>query len=123
MRPFATTLLVVIILALSLREAGTTTSSQSTLGLETTVGTDSCLVQLTGDVNIDGMITAADIIYLIRDVFLSGPPSQPCRAAADVNCTGRITSGDIIYLVNYVFKGGPAPCDVCTLIPEIHPCP
>jgi len=77
---------------------------------------DTCPVENTGDVNVDGVITSADIIYLVGYVFKGGPPPKPCAAAGDVNCDGVVTSADIIYLVGYVFKGGPPPCDVCTLI-------
>lgn len=66
-----------------------------------------------GDVNNDGVITSADIIYLVGYVFKGGPGPIPCNAVGDVNCDGVITSADIIYLVAYVFKGGPAPCNVC----------
>jgi hypothetical protein len=77
---------------------------------------DTCLVKNTGDVNVDGVITAADIIYEVNYVFKGGPKPIPCEAAGDATCDKVVTSADIIYLVNYVFKGGPAPCDVCTLI-------
>jgi parallel beta-helix repeat protein len=61
-----------------------------------------------GDVNNNGAITSADIIYLVNYVFKGGPAPNPLWTA-DVNNNGAITSADIIYLVNYVFKGGPAP--------------
>jgi len=75
----------------------------------------SCPVELTGDVNVDGVLTSADIIYLVGYVFKAGPPPQPIALSGDVDCSGATTSADIIYLVNFVFKSGPAPCDVCTL--------
>ena len=85
---------------------------------------DSCVVEITGDVNTDGRISPSDIIYLVNYVFLrGGPPPQPCLASGDVNCNGSIRSDDIIYLVNYCFKNGPAPCDVCTMIPGYYTCP
>jgi hypothetical protein len=72
-------------------------------------------IAVTGDVAPpgDGVITSADIIYLVNYVFKSGPLPNPCPAAADVNCDGSITAADVIYLVNHVFKGAPAPCNVC----------
>jgi hypothetical protein len=72
-------------------------------------------IAVTGDVAPpgDGVLTAADIIYLVNYVFKSGPIPNPCPAAADVNCDGSITAADVIFLVNHVFKGGPAPCNVC----------
>lgn len=75
---------------------------------------DSCIVEMTGDVNLSGAITSADIIYLLNSVFLRGPTPLPCGGAGDVNCSGTRTSADIIYLVNFVFKSGMEPCDICT---------
>jgi len=34
----------------------------------------------------------------------------------------KVVASDIIYLVNYVLKGGAAPCDACTLVPEVWGC-
>ena len=73
-----------------------------------------CPITLTGDVNVSGAITSADIIFMVGFVFKGGPGPSPCDAAGDVNCSGAVTSADIIYLVGFVFKGGPAPCDGCT---------
>ena len=82
-----------------------------------------CLVLITGDVNVSGAVTSADIIVMVNHVFKGGPAPLPCAAAGDANCTGNLTSSDIITLVNFVFKGGPAPCDVCTIIPAQWSCP
>jgi len=86
-------------------------------------GSAPCPVAMTGDVNLVGNITSADIIYLVNFVFKGSASPMPCEAAGDVNCTGSVTSADIIVLVNFVFKGGTPPCDVCTLIPGIWSCP
>lgn len=85
--------------------------------------TDCCGISVTGDVNLDGVLTAADIILIVDYVFKSGPVPDPCEAAADVNCDGVVTSADIIYLVNHVFKSGPLPCNVCSLVPDTWFCP
>lgn len=80
-------------------------------------------ITVTGDVNVDGVITSSDIIYEVNFVFKGGITPQPCGAAADVNCSGAITSADIIYLVGHVFKGGAAPCDVCQVVGLGWTCP
>jgi hypothetical protein len=82
-----------------------------------------CLVEMTGDVDTSGAITAADIIACVNYVFKGGAVPKPCEAAGDVNCDGAVTASDIIYLVNHVFKGGAVPCDVCTIIPSVWTCP
>jgi hypothetical protein len=74
----------------------------------------SCPIAMTGDVNVSGTLTSADIIYMVNFVFKGGPDPLPCSATADVNCSGSVTSADVIYMVNHVFKGGIAPCDACT---------
>lgn len=81
-----------------------------------------CLITLTGDVNLTGFITSADIIIMVNYAFKSGAHPQPCDAAGDVNCNGSVTSADIIVLVNFTFKSGVAPCDACTLVPGTWSC-
>ena len=72
-----------------------------------------CLVELTGDVQEDGVITVVDIVYVVNYLYRAGPAPTPMPLAADVQCDGQITAADVIYLVNYVLKAGPPPCDVC----------
>jgi len=72
-----------------------------------------CPIVVSGDVNISGALTSADIIYLVNFVFKGQAAPLPCPANGDVNCSGAVTSADIIYLVNHVFKGQAAPCDIC----------
>jgi WD40 repeat protein len=79
-------------------------------------------ITMTGDVNEDHVLTAADIIATVNYIFKSGLLPQPCEAAADVNCDGAVQSADVICLVNHVFRSGPEPCDVCTL-PGTWSCP
>jgi len=82
-----------------------------------------CPVAMTGDVNLSGNLTSADVIYLVNFVFKGQADHLPCAAAGDVNCSENVTSADIIYMVNHVFKGQPEPCDICTLIPSQVSCP
>ena len=76
----------------------------------------------TGDCQLDSVIDAADIIYLVTHVFKSGANPIPCPAVGDVNCSAAVDAADIIALVNYVFKGGSEPFDICALIPGIWTC-
>ncbi len=69
----------------------------------------------TGDANASGLITSADVIYLVNHVFKLGPPALPVWQTGDVNCSGSVTSADIIVLVNHVFKSALLPCDLCAL--------
>jgi len=71
-------------------------------------------VALTGDINLSGTYTSADVILLVNYVFKGGAAPVPCAANGDINCSGSVTSADIIVLVNHVFKGGPRPCNICT---------
>jgi len=69
-----------------------------------------------GNIDSQGAITSADIIYLVNYTFKGGPPPQPPQLG-DINCSGATTSADVISLVNYVFKGGQKPCSVSLCSP------
>ncbi len=62
-----------------------------------------------GDVNNDGGINLADIIYLAGTVNNAGPGAIPFAHMGDVNADGAIDAGDINYLVDYYFNCGPCP--------------
>ncbi|MEZ5359076.1 MAG: dockerin type I repeat-containing protein [Candidatus Zixiibacteriota bacterium] len=61
-----------------------------------------------GDVNNDGFISVADLIYLYNYIYRGGPP-PPCLDQADANGDCFISMADYLYLYNYIFYGGPAP--------------
>jgi len=61
-----------------------------------------------GDVNGDGNIDVADVIYLINFLWRGGPPPTPYETG-DANCDGEVTVSDVVYLINYLFFGGPIP--------------
>lgn len=79
------------------------------------VATSENVSMLTGDTNTDGVLTAADIIYLVGYVFKGGPAPMPAAESGDVDCSHAVTSADIIRLVGYVFKNADPPCDRCSL--------
>lgn len=63
---------------------------------------------LRGDANDDGVISVADVMYLINDLFAGGAaPASTCRG--DANNDGVITAADVAFLLNYLFAGGAAP--------------
>jgi hypothetical protein len=62
-----------------------------------------------GDVNNDGGINLADIIYLAGNINNGGPGAIPFAHLGDVNADGSIDAGDINYLVDYYFNCGPCP--------------
>jgi hypothetical protein len=66
-----------------------------------------------GDVNGDGKLNAADVVYLINYLYISGPPPVPSVSEGDVNCNGIVNAADVVYLINYLFIQGPPPCRVC----------
>lgn len=65
-----------------------------------------------GDADGDGIVSASDMVFLVRYLFVNGTPPDPL-SVADVNCDNKINLSDVVYLVNYVFTGGPAPCAAC----------
>jgi len=68
--------------------------------------------RLRGDLNHDGVIDIADLVYMVDWMFAGGPP-PPCPKEADLNGDGVVDIADLVYLVDYMFTGGPAPapCD------------
>lgn len=86
----------------------------------------SWIIDLTGDINNDRVLTASDVIGLVNYVFKGGAKPYPFAGTGDVNCSGAVTSSDIIEFVNHVFKSGPAPCNVtteCTITVDSWTCP
>lgn len=68
---------------------------------------ESCCV-LRGDMNCDGKLNSADLIFAV-DYLWNWGPDPCCWEHFDVNGDGTCTSADVIYLFDYFYKGGPAP--------------
>jgi hypothetical protein len=67
------------------------------------------LTYICGDVNEDGVVNIADVVYLINYLFAGGSPPVPWEAG-DVNLDGVVNIADVVYLINYLFAGGSPPC-------------
>jgi hypothetical protein len=63
---------------------------------------------LRGDANGDGVIDAADVVYLTNYLYIHGP-APTLLAAGDVDCDGTINAADVVYLTNYLYIHGPSP--------------
>ncbi|MGB2698048.1 MAG: C1 family peptidase [Candidatus Zixiibacteriota bacterium] len=61
-----------------------------------------------GDVNADGGVGIADVVYLVNYIWRSGPEPY-IMEAADVNCNWFVNEADVVFLVNYLFRSGPEP--------------
>lgn len=60
-----------------------------------------------GDLDRNGKVTAADLIYTINYIFRGGMLPDPYELA-DVNGDGTVDLTDVIYLINYIYKAGPS---------------
>lgn len=61
-----------------------------------------------GDVNQNGGVDLADIVFFINYLFKNGPaPAYPPCADPNIDCC--VSLADVVYLINYVFKNGPEP--------------
>ncbi|MCP4704524.1 MAG: hypothetical protein GY865_07930 [candidate division Zixibacteria bacterium] len=60
--------------------------------------------------DIDGIsgINILDVVFLINNLYKSGPDSDPIESA-DVNHDLTINILDVVYLINNLYKAGPAP--------------
>jgi bacillopeptidase F len=61
-----------------------------------------------GDVDGNGTIDGADVVFLINYLFVDGPAPVPLLAG-DANCDGKVDILDVVYLINYLFIDGPEP--------------
>ena len=61
-----------------------------------------------GDSNDDGIVNIADIIWLLSELFLSGPATD-CVGADDSNSDGLVDAADAVYTANMLFLAGPDP--------------
>jgi hypothetical protein len=61
-----------------------------------------------GDPNGDNRVNIGDAIWIVNELFRSGPATQ-CPDAADINGDGMEDLADVSYLIAYQFLGGPAP--------------
>lgn len=66
------------------------------------------IVPARGDINGDGLLSAADVVVLLNIVFLNNPP--PIPGLHDLNCDGEISPADLVLLLNLVFLGSSLPC-------------
>ena len=114
MRRFAMALMSGLTLVLAIVADGSSVAAPDRPLLSADGSTDTCLVEIMGDVNVSSAVTSADVIYVVRWTFLQGPRPKPCQGAADVNCSGQVSGSDIIIMVNFIFKSGPEFCNICT---------
>jgi len=64
---------------------------------------------LKGDVNLDGILTSADVVALLNSTFLGFCFKAPFNAG-DLNCDGILTGSDVVKILNLVFLGIPGGC-------------
>ncbi len=67
-----------------------------------------------GDLNGDGILTAADVVCLLNCTFL-GLANPPCRCdldVADIDCNGILTAADVVKELNLVFLGIFSNCSL-----------
>lgn len=62
-----------------------------------------------GDVNNDGLVNIADVVYLISFIFGGGPYPVTWAAAVDIDPSPTVNVSDAVYLIAYIFGGGPPP--------------
>ncbi|MCH8027454.1 MAG: dockerin type I repeat-containing protein, partial [candidate division Zixibacteria bacterium] len=58
-----------------------------------------------GDINRNGRLDIADLVFLVDYIFRGGPSPEPIEAG-DANYDGSVTVLDILVLVDHIFRGG-----------------
>jgi hypothetical protein len=66
-------------------------------------------VERKGDLNLDGIVSPADVVLELQCVYLGDTPAAG-RGACDVNCDGEITPADVAVFLNYKFITLVWPC-------------
>ncbi|MGE5692510.1 MAG: dockerin type I repeat-containing protein [Candidatus Zixiibacteriota bacterium] len=66
-------------------------------------------VERKGDLNLDGIVSPADVVLELYCVFLNQAPAAG-RSACDVNCDGEVTPADVAVFLNYKFITLVWPC-------------
>lgn len=64
---------------------------------------------LKGDLNLDEMLSAADVVLELNAAFLGQPYPAPFQNA-DGNCDGNLTAADVVLVLKAVFQNEPFPC-------------
>ena len=67
------------------------------------------LPTLKGDLNLDGVMTLADVVLMLNFAF-NGDPFPAAPAAGDLNCNGAVSSADFVIMLQYFFLSVPLPC-------------
>ncbi len=62
-----------------------------------------------GDLNSDGLVDAADVVFLLNRVFLNRPLLAG-ETHADLDCDGFLTASDVVAILNQAFLGIEAGC-------------
>jgi len=63
-----------------------------------------------GDLNDDGIVNIADVVYQLNALFVPGSPLPGCVNAGDTNDDGIANIADTVFLLNSLFIGGsPLP--------------
>ncbi len=74
------------------------------------VKVDCMITYIPGDMNNDGSVNPADLVYMTNYLYGRGPAPPAGNAVVDVNCDALVDLSDIIYFYKYLFQSGPAPC-------------
>jgi hypothetical protein len=64
-----------------------------------------------GDANSDGKHNLLDVSYVIRYLYLGGPPPHYKACSGDANCDCKVSLLDVSYIIRWGYYGGPRPCD------------
>ena len=67
------------------------------------------LPTLKGDLNLDGVLTLADVVLMLNFTF-NGDPFAAAPAAGDLNCDSKISPADTVIMLQMFFLSVSPPC-------------
>ena len=67
------------------------------------------LPTLKGDLNLDGILTMADVVLMLNFTF-NGTPFPAAPSAGDLNCDGKISPTDVVIMLQIFFLAVSPPC-------------
>jgi hypothetical protein len=79
------------------------------------LGSTGILARQGGDVNSDGKVNVADVVFLVHYLYRGGPPPAPLTYS-DFDSDFDVDESDILCAVDYLYRKGDPPATPLELL-------